>query len=372
MGRHPWRPAAEGKRAMSGSRVGAGGDGTIGRGGEAEALEGIRSLEFCPGHFRGMVAASIWRNRRRGDQGGTLPMAIRSASWRPRKFLVAGQGSPSSPRRANRRFVTLDCRRSRRSGRLPAPRPLRGRDHHDGAAGAHGGDGCETTPPCGENDRGSSTSPFPRTARSAPTPPAPCGNSDILCQRSPGPRTSSGSRNGRVFRPCRMKPLPVSGTGRGIRPGAVGSLTGFSRPSYFRAGPGRARPSILRAPSLLMMFRGLQHHLDAQGGRRASGSELSTPPSFPYTYIRCRDGYTSSRLQRRGVRFLMHIIGRPELSRDPRFSTPKNRVASRTSGRSFRSSRSGPAIARRTRSSGRSRSTPRSGAAPPPPWSRGG
>ena len=52
------------------------------------------------------------------------------------------------------------------------------------------------------------------------------------------------------------------------------------------------------------------------------------PAVFPYTYIRCRDGYTFiAAYNDEAFDSLMHIIGRPELARDPRFSTPKNRVA---------------------------------------------
>jgi crotonobetainyl-CoA:carnitine CoA-transferase CaiB-like acyl-CoA transferase len=51
------------------------------------------------------------------------------------------------------------------------------------------------------------------------------------------------------------------------------------------------------------------------------------PAVFPYTYIRCRDGFTfMAAYNDEAFDSLLHIIGRPELARDPRFSTPKSRV----------------------------------------------
>jgi len=48
---------------------------------------------------------------------------------------------------------------------------------------------------------------------------------------------------------------------------------------------------------------------------------------FPYTYIRCRDGHTFlAAYNNEAFESLMEIIGRPELAKDPRFSTPASRV----------------------------------------------
>jgi len=51
------------------------------------------------------------------------------------------------------------------------------------------------------------------------------------------------------------------------------------------------------------------------------------PAVFPYTYIRCRDGHTfMAAYNNEAFESLMEIIGRPELTKDPRFSTPTSRV----------------------------------------------
>jgi crotonobetainyl-CoA:carnitine CoA-transferase CaiB-like acyl-CoA transferase len=51
------------------------------------------------------------------------------------------------------------------------------------------------------------------------------------------------------------------------------------------------------------------------------------PAVFPYTYIRCMDGHTFiAAYNDEAFESLMTIVGRPELTRDPRFSTPAARV----------------------------------------------
>ena len=51
------------------------------------------------------------------------------------------------------------------------------------------------------------------------------------------------------------------------------------------------------------------------------------PAVFPYTYIRCRDGHTFiAAYNDEAFESLMHIIGRPELSGDPRFRTGTDRT----------------------------------------------
>jgi crotonobetainyl-CoA:carnitine CoA-transferase CaiB-like acyl-CoA transferase len=63
------------------------------------------------------------------------------------------------------------------------------------------------------------------------------------------------------------------------------------------------------------------------GGKARERVGNFDPAVFPYTYIRCRDGYTFiAAYNDEAFDSLMHIIGRPEVARDPRFSTPKSRV----------------------------------------------
>jgi len=52
------------------------------------------------------------------------------------------------------------------------------------------------------------------------------------------------------------------------------------------------------------------------------------PSVFPYTFIRCKDGYTfMAAYNEEAFATLMEIIGRPELTRDPRFSTFMQRTS---------------------------------------------
>ena len=62
-------------------------------------------------------------------------------------------------------------------------------------------------------------------------------------------------------------------------------------------------------------------------GRERQRTGRFDPAVFPYTYIRCRDGHTFiAAYNNEAFESLMHIIGRPELANDPRFSTGPDRT----------------------------------------------
>src|SRR5512140_611713 len=77
--------------------------------GKPEALEGIRVLEFCPGHFGGMVAASVL------SEFGAEVIKVEPPDGDPLRLVapedirVAGTGLPFLSEARNRRFVTLDA-----------------------------------------------------------------------------------------------------------------------------------------------------------------------------------------------------------------------------------------------------------------------
>jgi len=76
-------------------------------GGKPEALDGVRVLEYCPGHFGGMVAASIL-----GEFGADVikvepPGGDPLRQVAPEGISIAGTGLPFLSEARNRRFVTL-------------------------------------------------------------------------------------------------------------------------------------------------------------------------------------------------------------------------------------------------------------------------
>jgi len=75
--------------------------------GKPEALPGVRVLEYCPGHFGGMVAASVL-----GEFGADVikvepPGGDPLRRVAPEGVTIAGTGLPFLSEARNRRFVTL-------------------------------------------------------------------------------------------------------------------------------------------------------------------------------------------------------------------------------------------------------------------------
>jgi len=256
----------------------------------------------------------------------------------PEEILVAGTGLPFLSEARNRRFVTLDA---------------------DDAAGrdvfrrlALSADVIITTEPPERMEAMGCDYPSLRGERPGivylslstygafgPDAVRPLRDSDILCQALSGAPYIVGSRNGRVFRPCRTKPRPVSGTGTGDSSRAVGAY-GVLAALHFRAETGKGQAVDLSGAESLMMFADYNITWMHTGGKARERVGNFDPAVFPYTYIRCRDGYTFiAAYNDEAFDSLMHIIAARNWPATR--GSPRRRTASpsRTSGRSFRSSR---------------------------------
>ncbi len=331
--------------------------------GKPEALKGIRVVEFCPGHFGGMVAASMLAEFGadviKVEPPGGDPLRLVA----PEEIRVAGTGLPFLSEARNRRFVTLAAGDPAGSGVLrrmalasdvfittePPERmeamgcgylSLR-KEHpeivylHLSAYGSFG-------PDAGRNVR----------------------DSDLLCQAlSGGPYivgeperegapplpheapTRLGNWHGWfvqglwgayiVGEPERegAPPLPHEaptrlGNWHGWFVQGLWGAYGVLAAIHFRAETGKGQMVDMAGAEALMMFADYNITWMHTGGKARERVGNFDPAVFPYTYIRCRDGHTfMAAYNDEAFDSLMHIIGRPELSRDPRFSTPKSRVA---------------------------------------------
>ena len=79
--------------------------------GKPEALAGIRVVEHCPGHFGGMVAASILAEFGADVVKVEPPGGDPLRAVAPEGVTVAGTGLPFLSEARNRRYVTLDAAR---------------------------------------------------------------------------------------------------------------------------------------------------------------------------------------------------------------------------------------------------------------------
>jgi crotonobetainyl-CoA:carnitine CoA-transferase CaiB-like acyl-CoA transferase len=295
--------------------------------GKPEALTGVRVLEYCPGHFGGMVAASILAEFGadviKVEPPGGDPLRLVA----PEEIRVAGTGLPFLSEARNRRFVTLatgDPAGSAVFRRL-----------------ALASDVVVTTEPpermeatgCGylslrEEHPGVVYLHLSTYGSFGPDAGRPVRDSDLLCQAlSGGPYiVGEPEREG-------VPPLPHEAPTRlgnwhgGFVQGLWGAY-GVLAALRFRAETGKGQAVDVAGAEALMMFADYNITWMHTGGKARERVGNFDPAVFPYTYIRCRDGYTfMAAYNDEAFDSLMHIIGRPELTRDPRFSTPKSRVA---------------------------------------------
>ncbi len=294
--------------------------------GKPEALAGVRVLEHCPGHFAGMVTASILAEFGADVVKVEPPGGDPLRSVFPGGIDIAGTGLPFLSEARNRRYVTLSAERSegvalfRRlakavdvivssddQGRLDAAGigylPLRG--EHPGliylAHSTYGSFG-------------------PNASR-------PVRDSDILCQALSGAPYIVGEPESGEGPPLPHQAPTRLGNWHGAFVqglwGAFGVLAALS----FRAAAGKGQFVDLAGAESLMQFTDYNITWMHTGGKARERLGNFDPAVFPYTYIRCRDGYTFiAAYNDEAFESLMHIIGRPELRGDPRFSTPAARV----------------------------------------------
>ena len=294
--------------------------------GKPEALKGIRVVEFCPGHFGGMVAASTLAEfgaeviKVEPPSGDPLRLVV------PEEIVVAGTGLPFLSEARNRRFVTL-------ATGDPAGRAVFRRL-------ALSADVILTTEPPEQMEAMGCDYPSLREERPGivylslstygsfgPDAARPARDSDILCQAlSGGPYI--------VGEPVRegAAPLPHEaptrlGNWHGWFVQGLWGAYGVLAALHFRAETGKGQAVDMAGAEALMMFADYNITWMHTGGKARERVGNFDPAVFPYTYIRCRDGYTfMAAYNDEAFESLMHIIGRPELARDPRFSKPGNRV----------------------------------------------
>ncbi len=328
MGGHPRRPAAEGDRAMSGFAEWVR-EATVPSAAPAkpEALSGIRVLEFCPGHFGGMVAASFLAEfgaeaiKVEPPDGDPLRLVA------PEEILVAGTGLPFLSEARNRRFVTLDADAT--AGRDVFRRLALSADviittEPPERMEAMGCDYLSLREEC----PGLVYLSLSTYGAFGPDASRPVRDSDILCQALSGAPYIVGEPEAGDGAPLPHQAPTRLGNWHGAFIQGLWGAYGVLAALHFRAETGKGQAVDLSGAESLMMFADYNITWMHTGGKARERVGNFDPAVFPYTYIRCRDGYTFiAAYNDEAFASLMHIIGRPELARDPRFSTPKSRVA---------------------------------------------
>lgn len=295
-------------------------------GGKPEALKGIRVVEFCPGHFGGMVAASMLAEFGADVIKVEPPGGDPLRRVAPEGIRVEGTGLPFLSEARNRRYVTLAAGDSEGSGVL---RRL-----------ALASDVIITSEPPGRMEAMACDYPSLRGEHPGivylslstygafgPDASRPVRDSDILCQALSGAPYIVGEpeREGAAPLPHEA-PTRLGNWHGGFVQGLWGAY-GVLAALHFRAETGKGQAVDLAGAEALMMFADYNITWMHTGGKARERVGNFDPAVFPYTYIRCRDGYTfMAAYNDEAFESLMRIIGRPELVRDPRFSTPKNRV----------------------------------------------
>jgi crotonobetainyl-CoA:carnitine CoA-transferase CaiB-like acyl-CoA transferase len=294
-------------------------------GGKPEALPGIRVLEWCPGHFGGMVTASVL-----GEFGADVvkvepPGGDPLRRVAPEEVRIAGTGLPFLSEARNRRYVTLSLGGA--AGREAFRRLALASDvvvtseppERMEAAGA----GYLSL----RNDNPGLVYVCLSTYGAfGPDAGRPVKDSDILCQALSGGPYIVGEPEGEGPAMPHQSPTRL-GNWHGWFVQGLWAAFGALAALHFRAGTGKGQLVDLSGAEAVMMFADYNITWMHTGGKARERVGNFDPAVFPYTYIRCRDGHTfMAAYNDEAFESLMQIIGRPELVRDPRFSTPGSRV----------------------------------------------
>jgi crotonobetainyl-CoA:carnitine CoA-transferase CaiB-like acyl-CoA transferase len=292
-----------------------------------EALSGIRVLEFCPGHFGGMVASSIL-----GEFGASViklePVGGDPArAYAPGGISIDGTGLIFLSEARNRLFATL-------SPEMPEGRDIFRRlaKISDVLVTSESIDRMDEMR-IGHEILSSENPGLIHIALSlygsfGPDAKRRAKDSDILCQALSGGPHIVGEPENRGLGPPATHQAPTRlGNWHGWFVqglwGAFGALSALN----FRAATGKGQFVDVSGAEALMKFADYNitwMHTAGQARQRVGNFD---PAVFPYTYIRCRDGHTfMAAYNDEAFESLMNIIGRPELAKDPRFATPSDRV----------------------------------------------
>ena len=295
--------------------------------GKPEALPGLRVLEICPGHFGGMVAASILSEFGADVIKLEPPGGDPLRRVAPEGMSVGGTGMPYLSEARNRRFATLSI--AGEEGRGLFRRLAQGADvvvtSEDPVRMEEAGIGYRSL---SEGNPGlvflalSTYGAFGTDARRR------VKDADILCQALSGAPYIVGEPEGEGSGPPGPHQAPTrlgnwhAGFVQGLW-GAYGVLAALN----FRAETGKGQFVDVSGAEGLMKFIDYNITWMHTGGKERQRTGNFDPAVFPYTYIRCKDGHTfMAAYNDEAFESLMAIIGRPELTRDPRFSTPAARV----------------------------------------------
>lgn len=293
--------------------------------GKPEALAKVRVLELCPGHFGGMVAASIL-----GEFGAEVikvepPEGDPARRYTPEGIEVAATGLPFLSEARNRKFVTLDL--DGHKGRAELARLAQGADVVVAT------DSPERLEELGID--------YPRLCAAnpgvvylllslfgafGPNASRRVKESDILCQALSGAPSLVGEPERDALPLPHQVPTRLGNWHGWFLEGLWGAF-GVLAALNFRATTGKGQLIDVSGAEGLMKFA--DYNITWMHTAKKARSRIGNfdPAVFPYTYIRCRDGYTFiAAYNDEAFESLTAIIGRPELAGDPRFRTPAARV----------------------------------------------
>ncbi|MDH3237383.1 MAG: CoA transferase [Deltaproteobacteria bacterium] len=293
--------------------------------GKPEALPGLRVLELSPGHFGGMVAASVLAEFGAEVIKVEAPGGDPARNYVPEGIVIAGTGLPFLSEARNRKFVTLsleDEEGVRIFRRLAAVSDVV----------------VETEGPARMDPLGLG---YEFLARDHPAiiylslstygvfgPDASrrVKDSDILCQALSGVPYVTGDpeENG----PGEEFQVPTrTGNWHGWFAQGLWGALGVLAALMHRDATGRGQMVDVAGAEAMMKFVDYNITWMHTAGRERRRTGKFDPAVFPYTYIRCRDGYTFiAAYNDEAFESLMHIIGRPELAADPRFRSGADRT----------------------------------------------
>jgi crotonobetainyl-CoA:carnitine CoA-transferase CaiB-like acyl-CoA transferase len=294
--------------------------------GKHEALKGIRVVEFCPGHFGGMVAASMLAEFGadviKVEPPGGDPLRLVA----PEGIRVEGTGLPFLSEARNRRFVTLAAGDPAGGGvlrRLALASDVIITSETPERMEAMACD----YPSLREERPGIVYLSLSTYGSFGPDAGRPVRDSDILCQALSGAPYIVGEPEREGAAPLPHEAPTRLGNWHGSFVQGLWGAYGVLSALHFREETGKGQAVDMAGAEALMMFADYNITWMHTGGKARERVGNFDPAVFPYTYIRCRDGYTfMAAYNDEAFESLMRIIGRPELTGDPRFSTPRARV----------------------------------------------
>ncbi|HZW36835.1 MAG: CaiB/BaiF CoA transferase family protein [Deltaproteobacteria bacterium] len=293
-----------------------------------EALPGLRVLELCPGHFGGMVAASILSEFGADVVKVEPPGGDPARRYAPEGISIAGTGLPFLSEGRNRRFATLSLEKE--EGRKIFRRMAAGADvivtSENAARLEEAGMGYRSLSAENPHLVFLALSTY---GSYGPDAERRVKDSDVLCQALSGAPYIVGEPEGEEGNgPAgpHQAPTRLGNWHAWFVEGMWGAF-GVLAALHFRADTGKGQFVDVSGAEGLMKFVDYNITWMHTAGMARERTGNFDPAVFPYTYIRCRDGHTFiAAYNDEAFESLMNIIGRPELARDPRFVNPTARV----------------------------------------------